>query len=162
MSICNRHSFSPVSFCLNTLIFSSVVSFPLPSLALTGPSYSIDNADMIFLGDRTGSLTCNYFYLSGDYAYCPAGTVLSGTATLSYIPGSDGGAATYIYSGPVTMWKASESDRTAWAKLTEGGYCVSGSRVSFTNGQFSASVGDGTTAVLHATSFSATIQGTEV
>ncbi|WP_240766138.1 hypothetical protein [Escherichia coli] len=162
MNICNRYSFSPVSFCLNTLVFSAVVSFPFPSFALTGPSYFIPDADMIFLGDRTGSFTCNYFYLSGDYAYCPAGTVLSGTATLSYIPGSDGGASTYIYSGPVTMWKASESDKTAWAKLTERGYCVSGAKISFTNGRFSASVGDGTTAVLHATSFSATIQGTEV
>ncbi|HEM0087421.1 TPA: hypothetical protein U0S02_004933, partial [Escherichia coli] len=125
-------------------------------------SYSISDADMIFRGDVSGRLTCNYFYLSGGYAYCPAGTVLSGTATLSYIPGSDGRAATYIYSGPVNMWKADESDYVNWEKLMEGGYCVSGSRVSFTNGQFSSSVGDGTTAVLHATSFSATIQGTEV
>ncbi len=159
MNIRNLCLFSPG---LKVLMLSALVSFPLPSLALTGPSYSIPDADMIFLGDRTGSLTCNYFYLSGDYAYCPAGTVLSGTATLSYIPGSDGGASTYIYSGPVNMWKADESDKTAWAKLTERGYCVSGDKVSFTNGQFSASVGDGTTAVLHATSFSATIQGTDV
>ncbi|HEM0195139.1 TPA: hypothetical protein U0S31_003761 [Escherichia coli] len=162
MNIRNLCLFSPVSSGLNILILSALVSFPLPSLALTGPSYYIPDADMIFRGDVSGRLTCNYFYLSGGYAYCPAGTVLSGTATLSYIPGSNAWSATYIYSGPVTMWKADESDYVNWEKLMEGGYCVSGDKISFTNGQFSSSVGDGTTAVLHATSFSATIQGTEV
>ncbi|HEL8126743.1 TPA: hypothetical protein U0A14_004948, partial [Escherichia coli] len=98
MNIRNLCSFSPG---LKVLMLSSLVSFPLSSLALTGPSYSVGDVDMIFRGDVSGRLTCNYFYLSGGYAYCPAGTVLSGTATLSYIPGSDAWSATYIYSGPV-------------------------------------------------------------